>query len=92
MTFYAAKARTSNAYSGVPHVDVHVTYGPVSVKVTEDAGHLRSFHGELGRLLDQIEQEQKTDVKPIGWQGATQHTYTPACAGNHAPGPCPEDK
>jgi hypothetical protein len=26
---------------------------------------------------------------PIGWQGAAQHTYTPACAGHHGPGPCP---
>jgi hypothetical protein len=29
------------------------------------------------------------DITPIGWQGAAQHTYTPACAGHHAPGPCP---
>jgi len=26
---------------------------------------------------------------PIGYQGAAQHTYTQACAGHHAPGPCP---
>jgi hypothetical protein len=26
---------------------------------------------------------------PIGYQGAAQHTYTPACAGFHEPGPCP---
>lgn len=26
---------------------------------------------------------------PIGWQGAAQHTYTTACDGLHAPGPCP---
>jgi hypothetical protein len=29
------------------------------------------------------------DVTPIGWQGAAQHTYTRACDGFHAPGPCP---
>lgn len=28
-------------------------------------------------------------VTPIGYQGAAQHTYTPACAGFHEPGPCP---
>jgi hypothetical protein len=26
---------------------------------------------------------------PIGWQGAAQHTYTPACAGFHPAGACP---
>ena len=26
---------------------------------------------------------------PVGYQGAAQHTYTPACAGFHEPGPCP---
>lgn len=26
---------------------------------------------------------------PVGWQGAAQHTYTMACDGLHAPGPCP---
>jgi hypothetical protein len=29
------------------------------------------------------------DWTPIGWQGAAQHTYTTACDGHHAPGPCP---
>jgi len=27
---------------------------------------------------------------PIGWQGAAQHTYTPACDGLHGPGACPD--
>jgi len=26
---------------------------------------------------------------PVGYQGPAQHTYTTACAGFHAPGPCP---
>jgi hypothetical protein len=30
--------------------------------------------------------------QPVGWQGAAQHTYTAACDGNHAPGPCPVDE
>jgi hypothetical protein len=28
-------------------------------------------------------------IQPIGWQGAAQHTYTPACDGFHPPGRCP---
>jgi hypothetical protein len=39
-------------------------------------------HLVLGRLAI-------TDWTPIGWQGAAQHTYTMACDGFHAPGPCP---
>jgi len=31
-----------------------------------------------------------TTITPIGYQGAAQHTYTMACDGFHAPGPCPE--
>ena len=29
-------------------------------------------------------------ITPSGYQGAAQHTYTPACDGFHEPGPCPE--
>lgn len=57
MTFWATKS-TLTGYAGTPQVDVQVTYGPVSVKVTEDPGHLRSFHRELGKLLDGIEQDK----------------------------------
>lgn len=43
-----------------PHdtVKVHMTYGPVTAAVTEDPGHARSFHGQLGRVLDQIEEKE----------------------------------
>ena len=37
------------------HIDVQVCSGPVVVKVTEDAGHLRHFWGELGRVLNEAE-------------------------------------
>lgn len=37
------------------NVKFGITYGPVSASVTEDPGHARSFHGQLGRLLDGIE-------------------------------------
>jgi hypothetical protein len=36
-------------------VVVRTTYGPITNEVTEDPGHLRSFWGELGRLLREIE-------------------------------------
>jgi hypothetical protein len=32
------------------------------------------------------------DWTPIGYQGAAQHTYTTACDGLHAPGPCPPSR
>ena len=30
--------------------------------------------------------------RPIGYQGAAQHTYTMACDGFHVPGPCPPSR
>ena len=48
MTFFA----TANERD---RIDVHCTYGPVTIKVDEDPGHLRAFWGELGRLLEQVE-------------------------------------
>ena len=49
MTFWAQRA--------AKNIDVRVTYGPIAITVTEDPGHLRSFWGELGRLLDETEKE-----------------------------------
>lgn len=57
MTFFASKS-AETGYAGTPRVDVHVTYGPVSITVTEEPGHLRSFQRELGKLLDAVEQEK----------------------------------
>lgn len=51
MTFWAGQSDNGKA------VDVNVTYGPIAIKVQEDPGHLRSFWGELGRLLDKVEEE-----------------------------------
>jgi hypothetical protein len=56
MTFWAQQ-KTEKA------IDVHVTYGPISITVLEDVGHLRSFWGELGRLLDQVENPPAADEK-----------------------------
>lgn len=36
-------------------VTVHATYGPARYEITEDAGHLRAFWSQLGRLLDEAE-------------------------------------
>lgn len=56
MTFWASKSGNDNK-----NVDVQITYGIISVKVTEDAGHLRSFHRELGKLLDEVEQDKAAE-------------------------------
>jgi hypothetical protein len=56
MTFWAKRADDGK------HVDVNVTSGPIIINVREDPGHLRNFHGELGRLLDQVEADQKAEV------------------------------
>lgn len=60
MTFWAAREKTTSG----DKFAVHVTYGPISITVQEDPGHLRSFHGELGRLLDAAEQEAKVPSEP----------------------------
>lgn len=49
MTFVA------NVSEDGKHVNVGVTHGPVTIQVTEDPGHLRSFWSELGRTLDEVE-------------------------------------
>lgn len=36
-------------------VVVRTTYGPITNEVTEHAGHVRGFHTQLGRLLDEVE-------------------------------------
>lgn len=40
-----------------PNVKVGITYGPVIASVVEDYRHLRSFHTQLGQILEQIERE-----------------------------------
>lgn len=50
MTFWA------NRDEHVKHnVNVHVTSGPVTIKVTEHYAHLRSFWHQLGTVLDDAE-------------------------------------
>lgn len=38
-------------------VIVRTTYGPVTNEVVEDLGHVKNFWADLGRLIEQIENE-----------------------------------
>jgi len=49
------------------------------------AGNRCGGHGSYRELVLTPEMT----FTPIGYQGPAQHTYTAACAGFHAPGPCP---
>lgn len=55
MTLTASRGR------GTGQVIVRTTYGPVTNEVNEDRGHVRSFHTQLGQLLDQLDAELATD-------------------------------
>jgi len=49
---------------GKTGVKISTTYGPIRNEVTEDVGHLRQFWGELGRLIEAVEAEQKAEATP----------------------------
>ena len=51
MTLSAQKGLTPN------QVVVRTTYGPITNEVAEDRLHVRSFHTQLGQLLDQLDEE-----------------------------------
>ncbi len=51
MTLWASKG------TGKGQVTVTTTYGPITNQVTEDKVHARSFHTQLGQLLDQLDAE-----------------------------------
>jgi hypothetical protein len=57
MTLTANKGRPATN-GGPPSVVVRTTYGPITNEVTEDHRHVRSFHTQLGVLLDEIEKEE----------------------------------
>lgn len=50
MTIFASKVHENS-----PNVKIGITYGPVSTYIEENVGHLRNFHTELGKLLDEME-------------------------------------
>ena len=57
MTLSAQRAeRHPNAIETTPErIVVRTTYGPVLNEVTEDIGHVKSFHEQLGRLIEELE-------------------------------------
>lgn len=60
MTLSANKApRHENTPLTTPDkVIVRTTYGPVTNEVVEDVGHVRSFHTQLGNLLDELDADK----------------------------------
>jgi hypothetical protein len=57
MTLSANRAeRHPNTPDTVPErIVVRTTYGPVTNEVTEDIGHVKHFHEQLGRLIAELE-------------------------------------
>jgi hypothetical protein len=57
MTLTAQRAeRHPNTPETTPErIVVRTTYGPITNEVTEDIGHVKSFHAELGRLIEELE-------------------------------------
>lgn len=52
MTLFASRSENNKR-----NVKVQTTYGPITNVVEEDISHVRSFHTDLGRLLDEMEGE-----------------------------------
>jgi hypothetical protein len=50
------------------NVKVHITYGPVTAAVEEEAGHVAHFHAQLGNLLG----DDKLNFKPVPEERARQ--------------------
>jgi len=59
MTLTASRVQKHpNAPEGTPEkIVVRTTYGPITNEVTEDLGHVKSFHAQLGSLIESIEGE-----------------------------------
>ena len=57
MTLTANRAeRHPNTPDSTPErIVVRTTYGPIVNEVTEDLGHIKSFHTQLGQLIEQLE-------------------------------------
>lgn len=54
MTFFVKPSETKPAT-----VEVHTTYGPIAIQVDEHIGHARSFHQQLGVVLDELEAKMR---------------------------------
>ena len=57
MTLTASRAeRHPNTPDSTPErIVVRTTYGPIVNEVTEDLGHVKNFHEQLGRLIAELE-------------------------------------
>ena len=57
MTLTANRAdRHPNTPDTTPErIVVRTTYGPITNEVTEDIGHVKLFHAQLGALIEQLE-------------------------------------
>lgn len=57
MTLMASRAeRHPNTPDTTPErIVVRTTYGPITNEVVEDIGHVKSFHAQLGQLIEQLE-------------------------------------
>ena len=60
MTLTANRAeRHPNTPESTPErIVVRTTYGPITNEVTEDIGHVKSFHAQLGQLIEQLEADK----------------------------------
>jgi hypothetical protein len=58
VTFFVKRSETKPST-----VEVHTTYGPISIQVDEHIGHARSFQQQLGAVLDELEAEQRAQFE-----------------------------
>ena len=75
MTLFAARAKDAGEPGGDRDITVGATYGPVTFKITENAGHLRSFWHQLGELLNQVEHPPVEAVSLPGDSTGVQEAY-----------------
>lgn len=59
MTFMVNK--TDRVNFGEEIAIVRVTYGPITIEVEEGVSHLRSFWGDLGRVLGEVKHEKEAE-------------------------------
>ena len=62
MTLHASRNGQEVTIHGNIHLDLELKDGLVrQFSVTEDAAHVRSFHKQLGELLDKAQEELRGD-------------------------------
>jgi hypothetical protein len=66
------------------NVKISINYGPVYASVTEQPGHARSFHGQLGRLLDEVEGVEAKTPEQRAREGHARFAASVDAAGSYA--------